>query len=85
MGDAESIGDIAKAVAELDEWRTTQPDLPCTLYLATNRPLGGGVKLYRDAVAKGREHNVTVEIIERSRRYCQVKWDWSGGGSVEAC
>jgi len=69
LGNSQDKGDIQKAADEFSEWHESEPEIICTLYLATNRLLiksKRALPLYRDAVKAGNAYDIGIEVIEAS-------------------
>lgn len=67
LGTKDEAGDVWKAVDEFKEWRAIEPEVDCTLYLATNRLLKSDVNLYRDVMREGCANNIEIVIVEASQ------------------
>jgi len=66
FGTQSDKGDIEKARTEFNAWKQSHPDARCILYLCTNRRLGSNAALVREVAAYGKQHGLTIEIVEAS-------------------
>src|SRR5258705_12162872 len=58
--------DIHSAWEEFNKYRNIEPDIVCTLYLASNRSFENDTQLHRSAIAEAKKYGIRLQFVEAS-------------------